>query len=134
MSKVITLEEALSWGRRTKVAHVKGGVGFVTNDPQTGVQRGLLGRWVPARELSYGGLVTFKRRLRNAWGVLTGRYDAFSWDLLDDPRSELYKEARLKALTSTPPTSLTEVVPYPDPYADSKAVLKEIRKASQERV
>lgn len=134
MSKVITLEEALSWGRRTKVAHVKGGVGFVTNDPQTGVQRGLLGRWVPAREESYGGLVTFKRRLRNAWGVLTGRYDAFSWDLLDDPRSELYKEARLKALTSTPPTSLTEMVSYPDPYIDSKVVMEEFRKAGQERV
>lgn len=46
--------------------------------------RGVFDRWVPARSEGYGGLVEFKQRLKAAWGVLTGRYDAFDWSLTDD--------------------------------------------------
>jgi len=33
--------------------------------------------WFPARPLSLGGFLT---RVRLAWGVFTGRYDALRWD------------------------------------------------------
>lgn len=34
------------------------------------------GRWVPARPI---GFYSWRRRLRYAWGVFTGRYDALEW-------------------------------------------------------
>lgn len=37
------------------------------------------GQWTPARPLSYGGIGLFKR-IRLAWGVFTGRYDALDWE------------------------------------------------------
>jgi hypothetical protein len=37
------------------------------------------GRYVMARPLTFYGWWGFKRRLRDAWGVLTGKYDAIQW-------------------------------------------------------
>ena len=34
------------------------------------------GRWLPARHEGYPSL---RNRIRLAWGVLTGRYDALDW-------------------------------------------------------
>ena len=34
------------------------------------------GDWVPARPL---GLFSLRRRIKLAWGVLTGKYDALKW-------------------------------------------------------
>lgn len=36
------------------------------------------GRWVYARPLGYQGLC-LRQRLKLAWGVFTGRYDALYW-------------------------------------------------------
>ena len=51
--------------------------------PQAGVRTKEMSRaktsgkyWVLARPIALGGLVT---RLRLAWGVLTGKYDALRW-------------------------------------------------------
>ena len=35
--------------------------------------------WVPARPLGPMGLWGFKERLKDAWGVLNGKYEAFKW-------------------------------------------------------
>lgn len=42
------------------------------NDAQADTAQG----WVPARPLGYP---SFRNRVRLAWGVFTGRYDAFKW-------------------------------------------------------
>ena len=36
-------------------------------------------RWVPVRSLGYSGFYLF-RRLKLAWGVFTGKYDAVEWE------------------------------------------------------
>jgi hypothetical protein len=40
------------------------------------------GRWVPARAMAwqYSGVKELKNRLTLAWGVFTGKYDAFDWE------------------------------------------------------
>lgn len=38
------------------------------------------GRWVPARQVYPGGWWELRDRLRAAWGVLTGRFDALWWE------------------------------------------------------
>lgn len=48
--------------------------------------RGLFDRWVPARSYELDGWAGFKRRVKAAWGVLTGRYSALDWSLTDDPQ------------------------------------------------
>ena len=54
-------------------------VNFKTFDrPETMKQVGL-DRWVPARDYRLPELALM-RRLRLAWGVFTGRYDAFDWE------------------------------------------------------
>ena len=37
------------------------------------------GKWVPARPLRACGLEGLRIRLREAWAVLCGRADAFTW-------------------------------------------------------
>ncbi len=38
--------------------------------------------WVPVRPVSYTWKYTkFLSRLKDAWGVLTGRYDAIDWEI-----------------------------------------------------
>lgn len=37
------------------------------------------GRHVPARPLGWGGWYGAWHRMRAAWGVLTGRFDALDW-------------------------------------------------------
>ncbi len=47
------------------------------NHPEDWPEAGLPdGRWVAARPLSMGSLLT---RLKLAWGVFTGKYDALRW-------------------------------------------------------
>lgn len=36
-------------------------------------------RWVPVRSLGYSGFYLL-RRLKLAWGVFTGKYDAVVWE------------------------------------------------------
>lgn len=43
-----------------------------------GVATEIDGRWVAARPLGYQGWMPL-HRLRLAWGVFTGRYDALRW-------------------------------------------------------
>lgn len=40
------------------------------------------GRWIPARPLAYpyGLIPAFRRRLRFAVGVFTGKYDVLDWE------------------------------------------------------
>lgn len=38
-----------------------------------------IARWLPARPYALDGLAGLKRRLKAAWGVVTGRYDALDW-------------------------------------------------------
>lgn len=38
-----------------------------------------IGKWVLARGLGWQGLC-FRRRLKLAWGVFTGKYDALRWN------------------------------------------------------
>lgn len=40
------------------------------------VQTEIWGQWVPARPM---GLDSLRERLRLAWGVFVGRYDAVQW-------------------------------------------------------
>ena len=37
------------------------------------------GRWVPARPLAWGGLYGLWLNLKDAWEVIRGRADAFTW-------------------------------------------------------
>ena len=41
-----------------------------------GVQTEIDGQWVPARPY---GLFSLKNRVKLAWGVFTGKYDAVTW-------------------------------------------------------
>jgi len=38
------------------------------------------GKVVPARPLSFGGLYEVKQRIKLAFYVMTGRYDALDWE------------------------------------------------------
>jgi hypothetical protein len=58
--------------------------------------------WIPVRPLGFQGLC-LKRRLKLAWGVFTGQYDAVYW------------EPNLKELFKT-----TKVEIQPDPKAQAK--------------
>lgn len=56
--------------------------GFVqVSTPIDAERRGLLNRWLPVRPYS---IYRFTTRVRLAWGVLVGRYDAFSWEIKDE--------------------------------------------------
>jgi hypothetical protein len=57
--------ELVKWANTTQTCH-----------PEAG--------WIPARPLGFQGL-SLKRRLKLAWGVFTGKYDAMYWEptLLD---------------------------------------------------
>ena len=37
------------------------------------------GNWVPARPLPYFGIWGMKQKLRDAWKILTGKAEAFTW-------------------------------------------------------
>lgn len=61
---------------------------------------GYLGHWVTARPWPFTGF-QFKKRLRLALGVFTGKYDAISWDLpLEDWFNNLSKGAVSVEVTS----------------------------------
>lgn len=47
-------------------------------------QRGVLGRWLPVRGLECDCWRHRLQRLKHAWGVLVGRYDAFDWRAVDE--------------------------------------------------
>jgi hypothetical protein len=52
----------------------------IRSEPLCCVAKGLPdGRWVAARPLAWQGL-SFRRRLRAAWMVFTGRWDALRWE------------------------------------------------------
>lgn len=43
------------------------------------IEKEIDGKWIPARPLPYFGIYGLKMRIRNAWGVFSGRYDALDW-------------------------------------------------------
>ena len=96
MDRLVTLEEMVEWSSGYRVVHCPNGIGVVDAD-LTVRERGLLKRWVPVRPLPETGFRGFLRSVQLAWGVLIGRYDAFSWDLVDDPEGQLYQRARARA-------------------------------------
>lgn len=50
------------------------------SEPLTNIQAGLPdGRWVAARPMGWQGLC-LRKRLRAAWMVFTGRWDALRWE------------------------------------------------------
>ena len=54
---------------------------------QSAQQRGVLGRWIPARPVECNCWRHRLQRLRHAWGVLVGRYDAYDWAPIDEERN-----------------------------------------------
>lgn len=38
------------------------------------------GRYIPARPLDWGGIYGLRQRIKHAWGVLIGKYDALDWE------------------------------------------------------
>lgn len=56
--------------------------------PTTSRQDGVLRRWLPVRPYELDDGWRWYRRLKLAWGVFTGRYDAFDWTLTDAIKNE----------------------------------------------
>lgn len=54
------------------------------------------GRWLPARPMGYQyyALRNFLNRLKLAWGVFTGKYDAFDWEPSESPRERIDREKK----------------------------------------
>lgn len=77
---LVTLEELFTGFTGKEVIRTEHGFAQVLCPTSTG-RRGALGRWLPVRAYTPYSLV---RRVKLAWGVLTGRYDAFSWEIKDD--------------------------------------------------
>lgn len=83
---IVTLEDFEEHYRQRRVRHadLTGEPSLVDVEFGISTQRGALKRFVPIRPPFEITRRTLGSRLRAAWGVLTGRYDALHWKLADE--------------------------------------------------
>lgn len=87
---VITLEtfEEHYRQRAIRTDDLTGAIRLVDSQSGCATERGRLRRWVPVRPLVEISSATIMGRLKAAWGVLTGRYDALHWKLDDEDKGQ----------------------------------------------